>query len=278
MNKPGSLFIVASGFSFISGTKFAYLPTMKTFVVFLILLQSFLASAQLKCKTTNPSDGATVKQCFHQNGQVSTLESWDKDKRFGTIKGYDNQGKELFSHSLRNVGGHAYVLLTYFANGQLEKVYFSDAPDGGIQFYNSTTRFDEKGNQTEFTETKYPHQLELEVPVPDTVKRRKPLVEINQVLDQKKPKKQIQLIIENKTKQTVELSIKLNCSGKTYSENKKLAKKTSVLLESNFFVDTDADFSKCVSIEMKSSRFELIRGQDVIEKGLIYMTWYIIKV
>lgn len=271
------MIICGSGF-FISGTKIAYLFNMKTVVAFLILLQSLLASAQLKCKTTNQSDGSTIKQCFHQNGQISTLESWDKDKRFGTIKGYTNQGKELFSHGLRNVGGHASVSLTYFPNGQLEKVYFSDAPDGGIQFYNSTTRFDEKGNQTEFSETKYPHELELEIQIPDTVKRRKPLVEINQVLDQKKPKKQIQLIIENKTKQTVELSIKLDCSGKTYSENKKLAKKTSILLESNFLVDADTDFSKCVSIEVKSSRFELIRGQDVIEKELIYMTWYIIKV
>lgn len=164
---------------------------MKTLVAFLILLQPFLASAQLKCKTTNQSDGSTIKQCFHQNGQVSTLESWDKDKRFGSIKGYTNQGKELFSHSLRSVGGHASVSLTYFPNGQLEKVDFSDAPDGGIQFYNSTTRFDEKGNQTAFSETKYPHQPEFEIQIPDSVKRRKPLVEINRVLEKPAEKESI---------------------------------------------------------------------------------------
>lgn len=245
---------------------------------FLILFQSFLTSAQLKCKTTNQTDGSTIKQCFHQNGKVSTLENWDKDKRFGTIKGYNNQGKELFSHSLRSIGGHASVSLTYFPNGQVEKVSFSDAPDGGIQFYNSTTRFDDKGNQTEFSETKYPHQLELEVPLPDTVKRRKPLVEINRVLDQKKTRKQIQIVVENKTKRKVEVSIHLDCSDKPYSETKILTKKTACFMESNFLVDSDTDFSKCISIELKSSGFELIRGQDVIEKDLIYMTWYIIRI
>ncbi|MNU74591.1 hypothetical protein D3C71_640970 [compost metagenome] len=247
-------------------------------IVFLILFQSLFASAQLKCKTTNQPEGSTIKQCFHQNGKISTLESWDKDKRFGTIKGYNNQGKELFSHDLRSIGGHASVSMTYFPNGQLEKVYFSDAPDGGIQFYNSTTRFDEKGNQTEFTETKYPQQLELERLIPDTVKRRKPLVEINQVLDQKKTKKQIQLLIENKTKRKVEVSIQLNCSDKPYTETKTLTKKASCFLESNFLLDSDTDFSTCISIELKSDRFELIRGQDVIEKELICMTWYIIGI
>ncbi len=260
------------------GTKFAYLFIMKRLFVFLILFQSFLAAAQLKCKSTNQSDGSTIKQCFHQNGKISTLENWDKDKRFGTIKGYNNQGKELFSHSLRSIGGHASVSLTYFPNGQVEKVYFSDAPDGGIQFYNSTTRFDDKGNQTEFSETKYPHQLELEVPLPDTVKRRKPLVEINRVLDQKKGRKQIQIVVENKTKRKVEVSINLNCSDKPYLETKILTKKAVCFMESNFFVDSDTDFSKCISIELKSSGFELIRGQDVIEKDLIHMTWYIIRI
>ncbi len=250
---------------------------MKILVAFLILVQSVFASAQLKCKTANQSDGLTIKQCFHQNGQVSTLESWDKDKRFGTIKGYNNQGKELFSLSLRSVGGHASVLLTYFPNGQLEKVDFSDAPDGGIQFYNSTTRFDEKGNQTGFSETKYPHQLELEVSVPDSVRRRKPLVEVNRMLDQKKTRKQIQLILENKTKRDVELSINLNYSDKPYAKTITVSKKGTYLLESNFLVDSDTDFSKCISIQLKSNRFELIRGQDIIEKDIIYMTWYIVR-
>jgi hypothetical protein len=157
---------------------------MKAIIPILVfLLQSHISLAQLKGKTSTEKDGATKKQCFHKNKTVSTLETWDKDKRFGNIKAFNNQGKELFSHSLRSVGGHASVQLIYFPNGQLKSVYFSDAPDGGIQYYNSTTQFDELGNQTEFTETKYPHELEFEKPTSDTSKRRKPLVEVNRVLD-----------------------------------------------------------------------------------------------
>lgn len=37
---------------------------------------------------------------------------------------------------------------------------FSDAPDGGIQFFESTRKFDESGKQVEYNEMKYPYELE----------------------------------------------------------------------------------------------------------------------
>lgn len=249
---------------------------MKIFVAFLFFLQSFLVSAQLKCKTTNQSDGSTVKQCFHQNGQVSTLESWDKDKRFGTIKGYTNEGKELFSHGLRNVGGHAYVSLSYFPNGQLEKVYFSDAPDGGIQFYNSTTRFDEKGNQTEFTETKYPHQLELEVLVPDTVKRRKPLVEINQVLE-KSAEKRVDFLVVNKTKSKQKVCIEhpitqedvmLEIRAKEAGYHRVFPKEG----EEKIYWNPE------LTLLGNTRKFELIKVKEEVLDDRILITWYIIRI
>lgn len=161
---------------------------MKTaiFILF-ILTQSQILFAQLNCKTVNQSDGSTLKQCFHKNGTISTIEIWDKDKRFGDLKGFNNQGKELFSHGLRTIGGNASAELTYFPNGQVEKIYFSDAPDGGIQYYNSTTQFDAVGNQLSFDENKYPFELEIVAPVRDTAKPRRPVVEINQVLEKEQP-------------------------------------------------------------------------------------------
>lgn len=117
---------------------------------------------QLNCKTSHNDKNESVKKCFHSNGKVSTEETWDLDKRFGSMRAFNNQGVELFFHNLRSVGGHASAQLEYYSNGQLSKVHYSDAPDGGIQFYNSTTKFDESGNQTEFYETKYPNELEVE--------------------------------------------------------------------------------------------------------------------
>ncbi|WP_300665512.1 hypothetical protein [Fluviicola sp.] len=247
---------------------------MKTVVAFLILLQPLLASAQLKCKTTGQSDGSTITQCFHQNGKVSTLESWDKDKRFGTIKGYNDQGKELFSHGLRSIGGHASVSLTYFPNGQLEKVYFSDAPDGGIQFYNSTTHFDEKGNQTEFSETKYPNQPELEVP--DSVKRRKPLVEINRVLE-KPTEKRIDFLIINKTKSRQKVLIEQPISeGDVILEirAKEEGYRMVFLKEGEEKIYRNPE----LSLMGNTQKFELIKVKEEVLDNRILITWYIIRI
>lgn len=166
---------------------------MKTiFLLLFLLIQNPALFAQLNCKTTKQKDGSAIKKCFHKNGKVSTIETWDKDKRHGTLKGFNKSGKELFSHSLRNYGGHTSVQVTYFPNGQVKSIYYSDAPDGGIQYYNSTTRFDESGNQTSFDESSNVDELHLRTPAPlksiirDTTKPKKPLVEINQVLDPSK--------------------------------------------------------------------------------------------
>lgn len=163
---------------------------MKTiFLLLLIFSQSPALFAQLNCKTTRQKDGSTVKKCFHKNGKVSTIETWNKDKRLGTLKGFNKSGKELFSHNLRQSGGHASAQMTYFPNGQVKSIYYSDSPDGGIQYYNSTTQFDAVGNQIAFDERSHDDDLHLRIPapsapiMPDTVKPRKPLVEINQVLD-----------------------------------------------------------------------------------------------
>lgn len=163
---------------------------MKTiFLLLFIFVQSPTLFAQLSCKTVKQSNGSTMKKCFHKNGKVSTIETWDKDKRRGTLKGFNKLGKELFSHDLRQSGGYASAQMTYFPNGQVKSIYYSDAPDGGIQYYNSTTQFDESGNQISFDESSNVDDLHLKIPaprryaIPDTTKPKKPLVEINQVLD-----------------------------------------------------------------------------------------------
>jgi hypothetical protein len=127
------------------------------FVCSLFLQISF---AQLNCKTTTDAANGAVKKCLHANKKVSTEEIWDEAKRFGTLKLFNNQGVELAVYHLREVGGHASAHLTYHSNGQVAKVEFSDAPDGGTQFFESTRKFDENGKQVEYNEMKYPYELE----------------------------------------------------------------------------------------------------------------------
>ena len=134
---------------------------MKNFLFLFVcslLFQSGLA--QLNCKTTIDAANGSVKTCLHTNKKVSTEEIWDEAKRFGTLKLFNNQGVELAVYHLREVGGHASAHLTYHSNGQVAKVEFSDAPDGGIQFFESTRKFDENGKQLDYNEIKYPYELE----------------------------------------------------------------------------------------------------------------------
>lgn len=173
-----------------------------------LLIQNPALFAQLDCKTVAQSDGSTVKKCFHKNGTISTIETWDKYKRFGNLKVFNNQAKELFSCGLRTIGGNASAELIYFPNGQVEKIYYGDAPDGGIQYYNSTTQFDESGNQLSFDENKYPYELEILVPVRDTAKPRKPVVEINQVLGKQKEER-VDFLAINRPSRRKEYSTRL---------------------------------------------------------------------
>lgn len=132
---------------------------MKDFVIIcLIAAYGSFGYSQLNCKTKVVSEGSTEKSCFHSNGVVSTMETWDKDHRFGKFVGWNTEAKQLFYYSLRKVGGNASVSVRYFPNGQVKRIDFSDQPDGGIQFFSSTILFDSLGKQLNYQETKYPFE------------------------------------------------------------------------------------------------------------------------
>ena len=96
------------------------------------------------------SDSGTVLLHFHATGEVSTKEWMDADDRFGLSTACDRSGKEIFRYGTRRIGGHASVHFSYHPNGAVSKAEASDAPDAGIQWYRSTTTFDDQGNQTGF--------------------------------------------------------------------------------------------------------------------------------
>lgn len=129
---------------------------MKYFFTIISVIFTITCFAQLNCKTTTNESQEIITTCFHANKTISTLEIWDKDKRSGSVKGFDNQGKQLYHYYLRRFGGHASAAISYYLNGQVSRVNYSSAPDGGIQFYKSTIQFDELGKQTGFSEQKYP--------------------------------------------------------------------------------------------------------------------------
>ena len=249
---------------------------MKTLLFLLLLIQTPLLFAQLHCKSSEQEDGSTIKKCVHKNGTVSTIETWTKDKRNGNLKGYNNQGKELFSYHLRSYGGHASAQLTWFPNGQVKSVYYSDAPDGGIQYYHSTTQFDEAGNQIAFTEDSYDNKPSIRMlTVPDTAKPRKPVVEINRVLEKPKSKR-VDFHIVNKTKSgqrvALDYPIKRNDTVLNLAARQEMV--LEILLDEK---EQKQDYLPKLTLLGNTRRLELIRGQEEDQEDRKVITWYIIR-
>lgn len=121
---------------------------MRTLPLLLALL-TLPAMAQLGRKELRTDTGLVVLH-HHATGEVSTKEWMDTDERFGLTTAYDRSGKEIFRYGTRRIGGHASVHFSYHANGAVSRAEASDAPDAGIQWYRSTTTFDDQGNQTGF--------------------------------------------------------------------------------------------------------------------------------
>jgi hypothetical protein len=136
---------------------------MRYTATLLLALLTGIVHAQLDRTELHTDSGLVVLHHF-KDGTVSTLEWRDRDDRFGRSMAYDPMGKEIFSAPTRRVGGHASAHFSYHPNGGIRQVEVSDAPDAGIQWYRSTSTYDEAGNRTGFREQRHedlisPHTL-----------------------------------------------------------------------------------------------------------------------
>ncbi len=130
--------------------------------------------AQLNCSTNKEKDLSVTKTCKHKNGKVSTLEKWDANLYWGSFEAFTDSGQSIIRYQLRKVAGHASVQVKYHANGQISKLEYSSAPDGGIQFYNYIHHYNEKGIQTEYYNLSQPdgHPVLF---VPEELTKNKPI-------------------------------------------------------------------------------------------------------
>ena len=125
---------------------------MRTLLTLTALLLSVLGlRAQGRVRTVETDSGRVVLHYFI-TGQPSTVEWTDKDGRFGRSRALKRDGTVIVDHHTRRIAGHASVHFEYHPNGAVSKAEFSDAPDAGIQWYRSTTTFDDQGNRTGFSE------------------------------------------------------------------------------------------------------------------------------
>lgn len=127
--------------------------------------------AQPKERTLTTDTGTVVLRYF-SGGQVSTKEWRDQDDRWGRSWAYKRDGSVIVEHQTRRFAGHASVHFDYHPNGAISKAEFSTAPDAGIQWYRSTTTFDDQGNKTGFSEQG--HDDHTVIPSPGTHVLRHP--------------------------------------------------------------------------------------------------------
>lgn len=124
---------------------------MRIALAILACTAPLLLSAQGK-ESPVKTDTGTVVLHYFTTGQISTKAWMDADDRWGHSWAYNRQGKVIFDRQTRRIGGHASVDFRYHPNGAVSRADYSTMPDGGIQWYKSTTTFDTEGVQTGFSE------------------------------------------------------------------------------------------------------------------------------
>lgn len=124
---------------------------MRIATTLLACTASLLLTAQGK-ESTMKTDTGTVVLHWFTTGQLSSKAWMDVDNRWGHSWAYDRSGKVIFDRQTRRIGGHASVDFRYHPNGAVSRADYSTMPDGGIQWYKSTTTFDTAGVQTGFSE------------------------------------------------------------------------------------------------------------------------------
>jgi hypothetical protein len=107
--------------------------------------------AQSRERILNTDSGRVVLRLFTTGG-ISTREWTDLDDHWGLSTAYAPNGTVLVEHQTRRFAGHASVHFTYHPNGAISRAEYSEAPDGGIQWYRCTTTFDDQGNRSGFSE------------------------------------------------------------------------------------------------------------------------------
>lgn len=95
---------------------------------------------------------------YFPSNEISTISVLE-DNREGYAKAYDLNGKEIFSANIRRYAGHESVVFKHHKNGMVSQANYSSAPDGGIQWYKSTTKFNEEGVVIDFQESSHEHLL-----------------------------------------------------------------------------------------------------------------------
>ncbi|HMN05238.1 MAG TPA: hypothetical protein PKD45_05885 [Flavobacteriales bacterium] len=154
---------------------------MHPLITTLACLAALTLHAQGPIETVKNDSGTFVMHRF-TTGELSTKEWTDAANRWGRSWAYDREGHMIYQQQTRQFAGHASVDFSYHPNGAVSRAAYSTMPDGGIQWYRSTTTFDEDGKQTGFSEEGWDNDGPL---APGVVQPAKPVFEPGMVYEQR---------------------------------------------------------------------------------------------
>lgn len=117
-------------------------------------------------------------ETYFTNKKISTKQCTDSSRRQGKAYAYNLEGKIIGEWELSRMHMYSSVNFTFHANGAVHKAKYSSHPDGGIQWYRSTTTFNDKGEKTDFWEESNESENDLFGPgkpsKPNIIKEEKP--------------------------------------------------------------------------------------------------------
>jgi hypothetical protein len=233
------------------------------FILFLLLIspQSY---TQLNCKKTKTSD-SNVETCLHKNGKISTIQTWDLTRRNGSIEGFNNQGQSIFKFYLRTYAGHASAQWEYYPNGQVKKVNYSSAPDGGIQHYSGSRTYDENGNQTSSYDDEYPPRLITRIDL-EQIKK-------NEKIESESSKNYYTTLfqVSNQTRKKQIILYKLKNQSQIH---RKIIKPNHFIFLDSIKSSSPKSFEniEIMQLQNNNSRFQILKPQEM-DKSLNQTTW-----
>lgn len=248
-------------------------------IYFVLFLLSFSSYAQLNCKNTVAANGDKVKTCYFKNKNISSVETWDKDNRSGKFEYFKLDGTKIHEFYLRKFGGHASVYPEYYPGGQIKKIEYSSAPDGGIQFYRESRSYDEQGNQVDFWKMDYPYEhleVPFTVPVVDTIKPEKkpeviicaiPYLTTLKIINSTQVNQQVQL--KPRTNQWIQLKQK-EVDIPVYFE-----KIVDTTLMAQRFLKSNEYYEPVILTKSKKFDYVLVEGKTIEEGTKITHVWII---
>ncbi|MBX7095757.1 MAG: hypothetical protein K1X56_13630 [Flavobacteriales bacterium] len=100
----------------------------------------------------------------YANGKISAYSYLLNSTRTGRATAYTPDGKIMFDSEISRMHGSHSVTFYHHPNGVVSKIEEHSAPDAGIQWYNTTYFYNEKGELTDKRENNYNDRVTIQTP------------------------------------------------------------------------------------------------------------------